>query len=81
MLASTGAHGGCWGSSVEVRDAGNGVGGGTGLGQLLLLFQLRQESLVFLVEKLCFLSQPLVLLQNVVVPQVQLGVDPFHVFA
>ncbi|RZS16801.1 hypothetical protein BHM03_00048847 [Ensete ventricosum] len=66
-------------ATVEVWDFGIGVGGGgTGAGQLLLLFQLRQESMVLLVEKLCFLPQPLVLLHDVAVLQVQLGVEPLH---
>lgn len=56
----------------------DGVGIAVGFFQLLL--ELGEEGLVFLVQELRLLPQPLVLFHDVAVLQVQLRVDPFHCF-
>lgn len=65
------------GAKVEVRYGIIGsIAFGVGLGEFLL--QFRQQCLVLLVEKLCFLPQPLIFFHYVAVLQVQLGVQSFH---
>lgn len=78
-VAGTGRILGRAGAEIEVGNIVCGIGLRISLGELL--FELREQHLILLVENLCFLPQPFILLHYVTVLQVQLGVQPFHCYA
>ena len=63
---------------VVVAPADDGSTGGGGLGEAVL--ELGEQGLVLLVQQQGRLAQPLVLLHDVAVLQVQLRVQPLHGF-
>lgn len=69
-VAGTGRILGGAGAEIEVRNSVWSMGFRVSLGELL--FELREQHLILLVEKLRFLPQPLILFHYVTVLQIQL---------